>query len=268
MEFYGIVGEKLSHSLSPSIHKRVFEILQIEGAYKTFEISKEHIKNLGESLKLLNIKGVNVTIPYKGEVMEQLDFISDEAKKIGAINTISLKDGKLSGYNTDYFGFQRMLEVNNIQAKGKIVVVLGNGGAAKAIVTSLLNSKVSKLYLVDRNKKETNNTDSNITLIDYNELKDIKGDILINTTPVGMYPKVGYSVVDKDVISKYTTLVDIIYNPKMTEFLKLGKEYGLKTCDGLYMLVSQGIKSQEIWQERDIEDKVINKIYKELEKEF
>lgn len=267
MEFYGIVGEKLSHSLSPKIHKRVFEILQIEGAYKTFEISKKNIKDLGKSLRFLNIKGVNVTIPYKDEVMNQLDFISDEAKKIGAINTIYLKDSKLSGYNTDYFGFQRMLEVNNIQAKGKVAVVLGNGGAAKAIVANLLSSKVSKLYLVDRNKKE-DNIDSNITLIDYNELKDIKGDILINTTPVGMYPNVGHSVVNKDIISKYNTLVDIIYNPKMTEFLKLGKELGLKTCDGLYMLVSQGIKSQEIWQERDIEDEVINKIYKELEKEF
>lgn len=268
MEFYGIVGEKLSHSLSPVIHKRVFELLDIEGAYKAFPIAKEDIKNLVHSLKLLSIKGVNVTIPYKKEVMSQLDYISEEAQKIGAVNTILLKDGKASGYNTDYFGFGRMLKVNDIEPEGKIAVILGNGGAAKAVIANLLDSKVSKLYLVTRSKENADNVDPSVTLIDYDELKSIKGGILINTTPLGMYPKVGVSPVKQDIIANFDTLVDIIYNPKLTEFLKIGKSLSKKTCDGLYMLVGQAIKSQEIWQEREIKAEIINKIYNELQKEF
>ena len=109
MEFYGLVGEKLSHSLSPKIHEKVFELLNIKGGYKLFEIEKNNISKLGDAIKLLKIKGVNVTIPYKQTVIKELDYISDEAKAIGAVNTIKLKDNKLYGYNTDYFGFGHLL---------------------------------------------------------------------------------------------------------------------------------------------------------------
>ena len=105
MEFYGLLGEKLSHSLSPQIHKRIFDLIGIEGAYKLFPVPKDKVKKLGEGIKIFGIRGMNVTIPYKKEVMDQLDFISDEARKIGAVNTISLENGKLYGYNTDYYGF-------------------------------------------------------------------------------------------------------------------------------------------------------------------
>lgn len=268
MEFYGVVGEKLPHSLSPQIHNRVFDLLNIDGAYKLFEIPKDKIENLGEALKLLKIKGANVTIPYKQVVMEQLDFISDEAKKIGAINTIHLKDGKLYGYNTDYFGFGMMLKNKNIQVKDKVAAVLGNGGAAKAINHYLLDSGVKELYLVTRDESSSTQIDDRIKLIDYNELKDIKGDILVNTTPVGMYPKVDASPVDKDVISNFGAIADIIYNPLKTEFLKLGEALGKVTCGGLYMLVGQGIKSEEIWQDINIDEKIINQIFIELAGNF
>ena len=268
MEFYGVVGEKLPHSLSPKIHNRVFQLLNMECAYKLFEIEKDKIGELGNSLKLLNIKGVNVTIPYKKEVMKELDFISDEAKKIGAVNTIYLKDNKLYGYNTDYFGFGKMLENKNITSKDKTAVVLGNGGAAKAVTTYFLDNNVKNLYLVSRNKNNKNELDSRINLIDYNDLKNISGDILVNTTPVGMYPKVGVSPVGEDIINKFNALVDIVYNPKCTEFLRLGNKLGKATCGGLYMLVGQAIKSEEIWQERNIDNAIIDTIYKELEKEF
>ena len=152
MEFYGLIGEKLGHSLSPVIHKRVFELLGIEGAYKLFPIPKEDIKYYGKSLKVLGIKGVNVTIPYKQEVMKELDFISDEASKIGAVNTILLKDNKLYGYNSDYFGFGMLLDNNNIKVKDNVVVVMGNGGAAKALLQYILDNNPKKLYLVTRNK--------------------------------------------------------------------------------------------------------------------
>ncbi len=268
MEFYGLVGEKLSHSLSPDIHKRVFEVLDIEGAYKLFEIPNDDIKNLGQALKTLSIKGVNVTIPYKQTVIEQMDYISKEARDIGAINTIKVKNGKLEGYNTDYFGFGKLLEVNGIEVKGKVAVVLGTGGASKAINTYLLDNGVSKLYLVSRNKDVNLEFDSRINLIDYNDLLDIKGDVLVNTTPVGMYPKVGVSPVTKEVINNFSSIVDIIYNPKVTEIIRIGQELGKKVCSGLYMLVGQAIKSQEIWQEKEIDKEIIDEIYLELDKKF
>jgi shikimate dehydrogenase len=268
MEFYGIIGEKLSHSLSPRIHKRVFELLGIEGAYKLFEIPNDKTDKVIDSLKLLKIKGVNVTIPYKTTLINQLDKISNEAKAIGAINTILIENGEAKGYNTDYYGFGSMLEINNIQIEDKIAVVLGAGGAAKAITTYLLDNKVKSLYLVTRNKATQSEIDGRIKLIDYQELKEIKGDMLINTTPVGMYPNVGKSPVDEDIISNFEVLVDIIYNPRVTEFLRLGQKLGKITCGGLYMLVGQAIKSQEIWQNIKIDNSITTKIYNELQNEF
>lgn len=268
MEFYGLVGEKLTHSLSPQIHKQIFDLLNIEGAYKLFEIPKDNIHNLGESIKLLGIKGVNVTIPYKKVVMDQLDYISPEAKKIGAVNTILLNEGKLEGYNSDYYGFGMMLERKKIAVDNKTSVVLGNGGAAKAVITYLIDNGAKEVYLVTRNKENNKTVDNNIKLIDYKDLEGITGDILINTTPVGMYPNEGYSPVSVDIIKKYDAIVDIIYNPGLTEFLRLGKENNKVICGGLYMLVGQGIKSQEIWQDRKINKDVIERIYMDLKKNF
>lgn len=268
MEFYGLIGEKLGHSISPQIHNMAFNMLGIEGAYKLFEIPKDRISSLGESIKTLSIKGVNVTIPYKQEVQGQLDFISDEAKSIGAVNTIALKDGKLYGYNTDYYGFGMMLEHNNIETKDKVAVVLGNGGAAKAVNAYLLDSGVKKLYLVSRNKN-VDNDNTRINLIDYDDLSKLDGgDILINTTPLGMYPKVGVSPVSEDIINKFYNIVDIIYNPEETEFIRLGRKLDKVTCSGLYMLVGQAIKSEEIWQDKKIDKDIIDKIFVEMSKLF
>ena len=268
MEFYGLLGEKLGHSLSPEIHKKIFEKLNIEGAYKLFPIPKDEICKVGESIKLLGIKGVNVTIPYKQEIMKQLSYVSDEAEKIGAVNTVLLKDGELYGYNSDYFGFGKMLEINNIKVKNNVAAVLGFGGAAKAAITYLLDNGIDKLYVVSRDKSPKEGLDERAVLIDYEDLKEIKGDILVNTTPVGMYPNVGKSPVGENIVNNFSSLVDLIYNPKETEFLRLGNLLGKKTCGGLYMLVGQAIKSEEIWQNRTIDEKILNEIYEELNKEF
>jgi shikimate dehydrogenase len=268
MEFYGLVGERLSHSLSPEIHKRIFELLGVEGAYKVFEIPNEGIGELGEALKLLKIKGVNVTIPYKELVMNGLEEISKEAKDIGAVNTILLKEGMLYGYNTDYFGFASMLSINHIQVKGKTCVVLGTGGASKAVITYLMDEGAKEIYLVSRDKDRYKNINSEIKIIDYVDLEDVSGDIIINTTPVGMYPNVGVSPVTKEIIENYDTLVDIIYNPKVTEFLKLGQELGKKICGGLYMLVGQAVKAEEIWLDRKIDLEILSTIYNELDTKF
>lgn len=263
MKVLGLIGKKLSHSLSPEIHRGIFKELNINGSYSLFEVSKEQSRNIGNSIRTLNIHGVNVTIPYKEVVLEQLDEISIEAKNIGAVNAIENKNGVLKGYNTDYYGFGRMLEKFSVNIEDKIVVILGSGGASKAVEQYIKDSKCRKLIIVTR-KRTTEHYLRNCEIVTYEELKEIKGDVLINTTPIGMYPNVDNSPVDKDVIKNYDTLVDIIYNPMQTKFLKYGNELGKKTIDGLYMLVGQAIKAEEIWNNVIISREIEEEIYKNV----
>ncbi|MDU5106996.1 shikimate dehydrogenase [Clostridium sp.] len=268
MEFYGLLGEKLSHSLSPEIHNEILKQINIAGGYKLFEVNKDRLSDFAEALKLLKIKGCNVTIPYKKDIMKYVDFISDEAKKIGAINTISLNEGKLYGYNTDYFGFGYMLKVNNIEVNDKVVVILGNGGASRAVLHYLIDNNAKEVYIVSRNPKKDDFLLENVKLISYEELKSLKGDILINSTPVGMYPNIEESPVSKEVINNFDVLVDLIYNPMETKFLSYGKELNKINVGGLYMLIGQAAKAQEIWQDTDINEYVIEEIYNKINRKF
>ena len=269
MDFYGLIGKKLSHSLSPKIHNTLFKALEIEGAYKLFEVEKDNLGKLIDSIKLLKIKGVNVTIPYKQDVMKYLDFISDEAEKIGAVNTIFLEDNKLYGYNTDYFGFGTILKNNDITVKDNIAMVLGNGGAAKAVITYLLDQGIKKIYLVSRKiKGNSGYEDVRIECRTYEEITDIKGDVLINTTPLGMYPHMDETPVDEEIIKNFHALVDIIYNPKETKFLEIGKTLNKKVCGGIEMLIGQAIKAEEIWQGHLLNSEVTQNLYYMFEDEF
>lgn len=269
MEFYGLVGEKLPHSLSPKIHNTLFKALNIQGAYKLFEVEREDLGKAIDSLKILKIKGVNVTIPYKQDVMKYLDFISEEAKKIGAVNTICLEDGKLFGYNTDYFGFGTIIKNNNVDIKDNIAMVLGNGGAAKAVITYLLDQGIKKIYLVSRKKKDNiPYNDERVKVKSYEEIVDIKGGILINTTPLGMYPHIDETPVGEGIINNFETLIDIIYNPKETRFLKIGKSLNKKVCGGIEMLVGQAIKAEEIWQGYSLENEITEELYSMFQDEF
>ena len=263
MKVLGLVGEKLSHSLSPEIHRGIFKELNINGSYSLFEVSKEQSGNIGNSIRTLNIHGASVTIPYKELVLEQLDEISIEAKNIGAVNAIENKNGVLTGYNTDYYGFGRMLEKFSVNIEDKIVVILGSGGASKAVEQYIKDNRCRKLIIATR-RRTSEHYSRNCEIVTYEELKEIKGDILVNTTPVGMYPNIDNSPVEKDIIKNYSTLVDIIYNPIETKFLKYGKELGKTTIDGLYMLVGQAIKAEEIWNDVIISREVEEEIYKNI----
>ncbi|MGL4773502.1 MAG: shikimate dehydrogenase [Clostridium sp.] len=269
MEFYGLLGEKLSHSLSPKIHNYIYKELNIEGAYKLFEVEKEELNKLSEGLKLLKIKGINITIPYKEDMIKYLDEISKEAKDIGAINTICLKENKLYGYNTDYYGFGLMLKQNNIDVKGKSAVVLGSGGACKAVISYLINEGATEVRIATRKIGENqNNFPKEVTFITYDNKEMLNGDILINTTPVGMYPKIDGCPLNREDIEKFECVVDLIYNPKETQLMKIAKELGKKVCGGLGMLINQAIKAEEIWLEREIPQEIGEKLYNEINKEF
>jgi shikimate dehydrogenase len=264
---YGLLGEKLGHSLSPAIHSMIFKELNIEAHYHLFEVKPEELVNAVQGLRALGVKGVNVTIPYKTPVMEYLDDISREALEIGAVNTICFREGKTIGYNTDYHGFGMMLEQNAIDIRGKTAVILGSGGSAKGVLQYLLDNGIGDVKIVSRDvsRLKEDNGFRNIDLISYEKLKCVNnGDIIINCTPCGMYPNVEVSPLEKDTLYGFPTVVDLIYNPRKTFLLKYAEEAGAKTVNGLYMLVGQAVAAEEVWNNVSIQRDIVDKIYRAI----
>lgn len=259
-----VIGEKLAHTRSPQIHNLFFNIKGEKGVYDVKEIAREDIGSCRDFL--LSYDGVNVTIPYKTDVMKNLDYVSDEARNIGAVNTVKKNGDRLEGYNSDPYGFVSMLSSRGINAAGKKATVLGFGGAAKSIVHAL-KELGAKVTVVSRNPE--NVREEGVRKIDYATLnsecdKGEKGYLLVNCTPVGMYPKEGVSPVGENVISQFTALADIVYNPMYTEFLKIGAKLGKRLAGGLYMLVAQAMKSQSIWREERVDTAATAEIFRKL----
>lgn len=268
-KLYGLIGEKLSHSLSSEIHSLILERLNMQGLYNLFEIKRENLYSALVGLKALDAKGVNVTIPYKIDVMEYMDELSEEAEKIGAVNTISFSNNILTGYNTDYFGFGESLKKADIDVKNKRVVILGTGGASKAVVQYLLDNNSGDIIHVSRNPEKSLKNTNAMKVITYAELKNLKAfDIIINCTPIGMYPKTYNSPAGKEILAHFSSAVDLIYNPEETIFIKEAAALGLKTINGLYMLVAQAAAAQEIWHETSISKEIVDEIYKKIELRF
>jgi shikimate dehydrogenase len=268
MGLYGLLGESLKHSISPLIHSIIFTELNIEGNYELFEIEKEEVENTINKFKNIGVGGINVTIPYKKVIMKSLDEITSEAKKIGAVNTICFKDKKSIGYNTDYAGFGMMLTKNNIDIKMKKAVVLGSGGAAKAVIQYLIDSEIGEITVVSRgaNKIKDIHNNKEYNIISYEEVSRMHDkDLIINCTPCGMYPNVDNCPVEKSDIDKFSTAIDLIYNPKETLFLKYAKQLDMKAVNGLYMLIGQAVCAQELWHDIKISNKIINSVYEKLE---
>ena len=240
---YGLIGKEIDYSFSRNYFNQKFKKEGlIRNLYMNFDC-----KNLAQALETLkqkNLKGVNVTIPYKEKIIPHLDKISKEANEIRAINTISINEnGKLLGYNTDCFGFKKSL-FENVNKKIKNALVLGTGGASKAI-----------RYVLKENLIEYNTVSRKIDKGDfiYNQLdRKILGDyeLIINTTPVGTYPNNEECPnINFDYITNNHILFDLIYNPKKTKFLTNGKIKGAKTINGYHMLIYQAEKSWSIWNE-------------------
>ena len=264
MNKYGLVGKKLGHSLSPIIHNYVFKSLKIDGEYSLYEI--EDSKNILEIMLKEGIKGFNVTIPYKESIIEHLDYISEEAKKIGAVNLVKIENGRSYGYNSDYFGVIEMLKKSEVQVKNKVCYVLGSGGASKSVIVALSDLKAKEIIVVTRDvekkKEELENKFKDIKVVSYDEIG--MGDIIINTTPLGMYPNIDSTPVNKDILKNFNVAVDVVYNPKVTKFLKEAEEIGLKCVDGITMLIAQAIKSDELWEGIKIDNSIEDRIEKIL----
>lgn len=260
MKKFALIGEKLGHSYSAIIHRRFFELAGLDCSYDLAEIPlggfESRFLQLAEAYS-----GINVTIPYKQTVTAYLDGESDISRKIGAVNTVSFSDGKAIGDNTDYYGLKMTLDKNSISLKGKRAVILGTGGASKAVCALCEDGGASDITFVSRSADKN----MNHRVIDYSS--EIKGDILFNTTPSGMYPNMDSSPLD-EVDCGFEFLMDLIYNPSETLLMKKAKASGVKAVNGLYMLVSQALFSQSIWQGIPFDAKAADTIYTELSKKF
>lgn len=252
-KLYCLIGNPISKSLSPYIHNNNFKYNDINAVYLSF-----NVENLSDSIvgiKTLGIKGFNVTIPYKEDIIRYLDEIDPLAEKIGAVNTVKNIDGKLIGFNTDGTGFLEIFKNKNINLKDKNILILGAGGAARAISFALASENVKSIAITNRNKDRAiglieeikkNYKNLNAYCIEKKYVKDIY-DIVINTTPIGMYPNIDKTPIDTSDFSKNTIIYDIIYKPKETLFLRGAKEEGKMTINGLDMLINQAILSEKIW---------------------
>ena len=240
---YGLIGKRIDYSFSKKYFNQKFKVEGfINHSYENFDC-----KNLSQVLKVFkkkNIKGVNVTIPYKEKIIPYLDDISGEAKDIMAVNTVSFgKDGKLFGHNTDCHGFQKSL-LENLNKKVRNALVLGTGGASKA-VRYILKKNYINYKTVSRKKDKGDYTYKELS---ENIISDC--DLIINTTPVGTYPNINYCPnIDFDYITMNHILFDLTYNPKKTKFLSYGEIKGAKIVNGYDMLIYQAEKSWSIWNE-------------------
>ena len=261
MRKFGLLGKKLSHSLSPLLHKVFFEEFGVEAEYNLYEVTETEIDNFKSYMLENSIEGVNITVPYKKVFLDKLDFISDEAKAIGAINLLYIKDNKFYGDNTDYYGFKQTLISNQINPSGKKIAIIGRGGASSSVYKVLKDMGAEDITLYFRKDK--------LSEIEFPE--NIEGDMIINTTPVGMYPNIEDNIVDEQILKKFKIAIDLIYNPLETKFLKIARENGLKTINGMEMLIEQALKTDEILYDivlsNQLREKIIKKIIKRV-KEF
>ncbi|MBU0672456.1 MAG: shikimate dehydrogenase [Candidatus Margulisbacteria bacterium] len=266
----GLIGYPLGHSVSPAMHNAAFKKLGLDYEYVPFEVNPEDLAEALKGLRALHVAGFNVTIPHKEAIVPLLDEVTKLARVIGAVNTVINQEGKLVGYNTDGAGFiESLKEDAKIDPKGKNVVVLGAGGASRAVVVMLAESGAKSIVLsdieADKAKKLSDYIDSYFgngggsVPPNSPELQRAldQADILVNTTPVGMKPKTKVSPLAKQItLPKKLLVYDLVYNPAQTQLLKDASAAGCKTCSGLGMLVRQGAIAFTLWtgEEAPIKD--------------
>jgi shikimate dehydrogenase len=256
-KLYGIFGHPVEHTFSPGMHNAAFKKLNMNACYVPFAVHPDQLKDAAKAILPLGLCGLNITVPHKQNVITYLDDLSEEARLIGAVNTIQIVEGKLVGHNTDGRGFIRSLHDNaGYDPKGKTVFLIGSGGAARAVGFSLALSGVRKIlfYDVDLQKAKTlARTIRKKTGVDAQTLS--AGDVasaaneagcLINATPLGL-KKSDPLPMKKELIHKRHLVYDLVYNPPDTKFLKAAKERGAKRLSGLGMLLYQGVIAFEIW---------------------
>ena len=247
---YGCIGEKLSHSFSKEIHN-----LLADYPYEICEVARDDLAGFMENADFL---GINVTIPYKEQVIPHLYKIDEAAERIGAVNTIVKKDGRLYGYNTDFYGMTMLLAHAGVTVKDKTVAILGTGGTSKTARAVCEALGARKILTVSRRE--------GIGVITYRELCSTSDeiDVIINTTPVGMYPHQYESPVDIADFPRLGGVIDAIYNPLRSELVSAAIKRGIPAEGGLYMLVAQAVRASEIFLDTEYTDKVLEGVYSRI----
>lgn len=256
---YGLIGEHLGHSFSKQIQTRIAEIENVKDYdYQLVELDKEEFK---EFMEKKDFKGINVTIPYKKDVIPYLDEMDESAKAIGAVNTIINVDGKLKGYNTDFGGFLYMVKAHNVHMEGKKVLIIGNGGACAAVKAVCKHENAKDIVIVSRS--------ANRGAISYDEMytSHLDADIVVNTSPVGMFPNIVNAPIDVSWFHKLECVLDVVYNPILTRLCFEAQEADIKRVIGLEMLIAQAKYAFEIFENMSFDDSIIDEIKKEMLKD-
>ncbi len=256
----GVIGDPIEHTMSPALQNAAFRAMHLDYAYLPFQVKAEALEQAVHGIRALNMRGVNVTIPHKQTVMRWLDDVDDLAAKVGAVNTIVNERGQLTGYNTDAPGFLRAMQEKDIDPSGKNVLLLGAGGASRAISfilaksgsrVTILNRKeeIAWAYDIAENITTHYGTVFQVAELDQENLRTHleTADILVNATSVGMYPDGETTPVPADLLCAKQVVFDIVYNPLPTRLLREADSKGAVTIDGLAMLVWQGAMAFEKW---------------------
>jgi len=255
---YGVIGDPVEHSLSPPMHNAAFKKLGLKCIYLPFRVTRRYLKSAMIGMRALNIRGFNVTTPHKTAVVEFLDELDEVAQEVGAVNTILNDEGRLIGYNTDGLGVMRALEEQREDPSDKSIVLIGAGGAGRAIAFTLAR-RANSIFILNRTqhravklakdveqrlgKKISARSLTRNSLLE--ALRD--ADILINATSVGMYPRTEQTVAARKVLHSGMVVFDIVYNPLKTQLLSEAEAAGAKTIAGVDMLIHQGAEAFKIW---------------------
>jgi shikimate dehydrogenase len=259
----GLIGRPVLHSYSPFIYNITIELKKLDYIYLPFEVTEKNLKNAINGMLAYNFKGLNVTIPYKEAVIKYLDGLSDEASIIGAVNTICNFEGKLIGYNTDTYGIYVSLLPYALQLSNKNVTIFGAGGAARAVIYTLIKYfNPLSITVINRNLKKAEEicnefsekmryTGFSSLPFNGSETKSVldSSSLIINATPIGMHPDVNsiHPLISEYTFNSEQIVFDLIYNPNITKFLKKASDSGAECISGLKMLIHQAAKSFEMW---------------------
>jgi shikimate dehydrogenase len=266
----GVIGDPIEHSLSPIMHNAAFQALEMDYVYLAFKVKPACVPDAVEGMRALNIRGLNVTMPHKKAVMASLDRIDLSAQIIGSVNTILNKENLLFGFNTDGVGSVKALKENGVSLKGSKVLLLGAGGAARAIAYAMAK-EADELTVLNRTLKDAQtlaklveNAASKRIVSGSLSLEDIDAnlqdsDILINATSVGMKPRPDQTPVPIELLRKNLAVMDIVYNPLETKLARDAKTLGAKVISGVEMLIYQGAASFEIWTGKSAPVEVMRK---------
>jgi len=254
----GVIGDPIEHTMSPAIHNAAFIQMGLDYIYIPFHVKEEELGKAIDGMRALNIRGLNVTLPHKVTIIPFLDELDSLAEKIGAVNTVTNDEGVLKGFNTDASGFLQALLEGGIEPKGKRVVVLGAGGASRAI-SFILAERGTHLVILNRRLERAAELAGRMSTTFSKEVRTLKliaenltwaleeADILINTTSVGMSPNISETPVPSNLLRPDLIVSDIVYNPIKTRLLREAEEAGAKTINGVDMFVWQGALSFERW---------------------